>query len=80
MTRTFRHQPFRADDHVARLYRSLKYSGIAVPLTQEEMLAKTRELAAANCKLFAVTVTPMKFPALCFALLPAVREASIITP
>ena len=26
MTRTFRHQPFRAEDHVARLYRSLKYS------------------------------------------------------
>ena len=51
MTRTFRHQPFRAEDHIARLYRSLKYSGIAVPLSQEEMLAKTRELAAANCKL-----------------------------
>lgn len=51
MTRTFRHQPFRADDHVARLYRSLKYSGIAVPLTQEEMLARTCELVEANCKL-----------------------------
>ena len=24
MTRTFRHQPFRAEEHVARLYRSLK--------------------------------------------------------
>ncbi|MBI5801631.1 MAG: aminotransferase class IV [Verrucomicrobia bacterium] len=51
MTRTFRHQPFRAEEHVARLYRSLKYSGITVPLTQEEMLARTRELAEANCKL-----------------------------
>ena len=51
MTRTFRHQPFRAEDHVARLYRSLKYSGIAVPISPEEMLAKTRELAEANCKL-----------------------------
>lgn len=51
MTRTFRHRPFRAEDHVARLYRSLKYSGITVPLTPDEMLARTRELAAANCKL-----------------------------
>lgn len=51
MTRTFRHQPFRAADHVARLYRSLKYSGIAVPVSQPEMLARTHELAAANCGL-----------------------------
>jgi branched-subunit amino acid aminotransferase/4-amino-4-deoxychorismate lyase len=33
------------------LYRSLKYSGITVPLSPEEMLARTQELAAANCKL-----------------------------
>jgi branched-chain amino acid aminotransferase len=51
MTRTFRHQPYRAADHVARLYRSLKYSGIAVPLSPDEMLARTHELAEANCKL-----------------------------
>jgi len=51
MTRTFRHEPYRAGDHVARLYRSLKYSGIAVPLSPEEMLARTRELAEANCRL-----------------------------
>lgn len=51
MTRTFRHQLFRAGDHVARLYRSLKYAGISVPMSPEEMLAKTQELAAANCKL-----------------------------
>jgi len=51
MTRTFRHQLFRAEDHVARLYRSLKHAGITVPLSPEEMLAKTQELAAANCKL-----------------------------
>jgi len=31
MTRTFQHQTFRAEDHVARLYRSLKYSGITIP-------------------------------------------------
>lgn len=51
MTRTFRHQPYRAEDHVARLYRSLKYCGIVVPLSPEEMLARTRELATANCNL-----------------------------
>lgn len=51
MTRTFRHRPFRAEEHVGRLYRSLKFSGIAIPLTPEEMLARTNELAAANCKL-----------------------------
>lgn len=51
MTRTFRHRPFRAEEHVARLYRSLKFSGITIPLTPEEMLARTNELAEANCKL-----------------------------
>ena len=51
MTRTFRHQLFRAQPHVARLYRSLKYAGISLPLSQEEMLARTQELAEANCRL-----------------------------
>jgi branched-chain amino acid aminotransferase len=51
MTRTFRHRPFRAEDHVARLYRSLKFSGITVPLSPQEMLARTNELAEANCRL-----------------------------
>lgn len=53
MTRTFRHAPYRAEDHVARLYRSLKYAGIAVPLTPEQMVAKTYELAEVNGKLLA---------------------------
>ncbi|MBS0210120.1 MAG: aminotransferase class IV [Planctomycetes bacterium] len=51
MTRTFRHVPYRVEDHVARLYRSLKYAGIAVPMTQAEMVAKTRELAEVNGRL-----------------------------
>lgn len=51
MTRTFRHRLFKAEDHVARLYRSLKFAGIEVPLTPREMLAKTRELTEANCGL-----------------------------
>jgi branched-chain amino acid aminotransferase len=51
MTRTFRHAPYRVEDHVARLYRSLKYAGIAVPLTPQQMVAKTNELAENNCQL-----------------------------
>lgn len=51
MTRTFRHRTYRAREHIERLYRSLKYSGIQVPLSPDEMLARTEELAEANCKL-----------------------------
>jgi branched-chain amino acid aminotransferase len=51
MTRTFDHQPFRAEDHIARLYRSLKFAGITVPQSPEEMLRLTYELAKTNCRL-----------------------------
>lgn len=51
MTRTFRHRAFRLEDHVARLYRSCKYAGIALPLTPEEMIETTAELIAANTAL-----------------------------
>lgn len=50
MTRTFRHQLFRVEDHVDRLYRSAKYGGIPLPLGPQEMVAKTRELAQINCR------------------------------
>jgi len=49
MTRTFGHQLFRAEEHVDRLYRSLKYGGLTVPQTPAEMLEHTRELARINC-------------------------------
>jgi len=48
MTRTFAGAPFRLADHVDRLYRSLRYVGIEVELTPDEMVAKTQELIAAN--------------------------------
>lgn len=48
MTRTFSGEPFRLDEHVARLYRSLHYAGIKVNLTPNEMIGKTLELIAAN--------------------------------
>lgn len=48
MTRTFRKQAFRLDDHLQRLYRSLKYAGIQPPLARDAMRAKTEELIQAN--------------------------------
>lgn len=37
VTRTFRHRPFRLKDHVARLYRSLRYTRIDCGLAADEM-------------------------------------------
>jgi branched-chain amino acid aminotransferase len=51
MTRTFHHRPFRLVDHVARLYRSLKYVRFDVGMTQEEMAATTQELIEHNAGL-----------------------------
>ena len=48
MTRTFAGIPFRLEDHIDRLYRSLHYAGIKVDLTPDEMDAKTQELIKAN--------------------------------
>ncbi len=53
MTRTFRHQPFRLEDHVARLFRSLKYVRLDIGMTQEQLVAASRELLANNTKLIA---------------------------
>lgn len=55
MTRTFQHRPYRAEDHVARLYRSLKYSGLTIPLSRQEMTDRTYELAERNCRLISPT-------------------------
>jgi branched-chain amino acid aminotransferase len=51
MTRTFAHQPFRLEEHIARLYRSCKYASITLPLSQGEMLERTHELIASNAAL-----------------------------
>lgn len=53
MTRTFRHQPFRLEDHVARLFRSLKYVRLDIGMTPEQLVAASRELLANNTKLIA---------------------------
>jgi branched-chain amino acid aminotransferase len=51
MTRTFRHQPFRLADHIARLFRSLKYTRMEIDLTPAELERISRELVEANAKL-----------------------------
>ena len=48
MTRTFRHQPFRLEEHVARLFRSLKYVRFDIGLTPQELVAVSRQLLEHN--------------------------------
>lgn len=47
-TRTFRHVPFRLDEHIKRLYRSLKVARVNPGLTPEEMTRVTLETLDAN--------------------------------
>src|SRR5262245_55498296 len=51
MTRTFRHEPYRLDDHLDRLFRSLKYTRMDVGMTKAELASVSRELVAHNAKL-----------------------------
>lgn len=46
MTRTFRHQPFRLEDHVARLFRSLKYVRFDIGMSQQQLVATSRTAGA----------------------------------
>lgn len=48
MTRTFRGELFRGEDHIARLFASLEYAEILLPLSPEEVLEISREVAAHN--------------------------------
>lgn len=48
MTRTFRGELFRAEDHIARLFASLEYSEIAFSISPKEVLEISREVAAHN--------------------------------
>lgn len=47
-TRTFRHQPFRLDDHIARLYRSLKVARIDSGHSPAELKRITLDVLEAN--------------------------------
>ena len=47
-TRTFRHQPFRLDDHITRLYRSLKVARVDPGLSPADLTQATLDLLDAN--------------------------------
>lgn len=51
MTRTFRQQPWRLEEHLRRLYRSLKYTRMEIDTPREELERITRELVAHNARL-----------------------------
>jgi branched-subunit amino acid aminotransferase/4-amino-4-deoxychorismate lyase len=51
MTRTFHHRLFRLDNHVERLFRSLRYVRIDIGLTHAELAAISTEVAAHNAAL-----------------------------
>ncbi len=51
MTRTFRREPYRLDDHMDRLFRSLKYTRMEIGITKAELAKVSRELVAHNAKL-----------------------------
>ena len=51
MTRTFRREPWRLDDHLERLFRSLKYTRMDIGMTKAELASVSRELVAQNAKL-----------------------------
>jgi branched-chain amino acid aminotransferase len=48
VTRTFAHRPFKLDQHIARLYRSLKYVRIDCGLPPSEMEALSQEVLRRN--------------------------------
>lgn len=47
-TRTFRHVPFRLDDHIARLYKSLKVARVNPGMSPEELRKVTLNVLEAN--------------------------------
>lgn len=51
MTRTFKHECFRLEDHLQRLFRSLKYTRMETGLNVEKLADISRDLVAHNAKL-----------------------------
>lgn len=51
MTRTFRQQPFRLEDHLDRLMRSLKYTRLETGMSKDDFLKATRQLIEHNAAL-----------------------------
>lgn len=48
LTRTFRKQPFRLDEHLQRLFRSLRYTRMDIGMSEGELRKITDELLAHN--------------------------------
>lgn len=51
MTRTFHQKPYRLEDHIDRLYRSMKYTRMDINTPKDELLELSRELVAHNARL-----------------------------
>jgi len=50
-TRTFKHKLYRIEDHVARLFRSLKYMRLDIGMSQEDMMRVSEEVCERNARL-----------------------------
>ncbi len=50
VTRTFGHRPFRLEDHIDRLFRSLKYARIDCGFDRDELVAISREVLTRNAQ------------------------------
>jgi branched-subunit amino acid aminotransferase/4-amino-4-deoxychorismate lyase len=55
MTRTFRRQLYRLNDHLDRLFRSLRYTRMDIGLGKEDLLKISQELTAHNGRLLEET-------------------------
>lgn len=55
MARTFHHECFRLDDHIERLFRSLKHVGFPVEVTRKQLADIALELVAHNAPLIPET-------------------------
>lgn len=51
MTRTFRHRLYRLDDHMDRLFRSLRYTRMEIGLAKDELARVSEDLVAHNAAL-----------------------------
>jgi branched-subunit amino acid aminotransferase/4-amino-4-deoxychorismate lyase len=51
MARTFHHEPFRIQEHVERLFRSVRHVGFEVDLTREAVIDLAKELIDHNARL-----------------------------
>lgn len=51
MTRTFRHRPYRLEQHLDRLFRSLRYTRMEIGLSKDELARISKELVEHNAGL-----------------------------